>query len=454
MPRIVQVAHDFTCQWCWIGLSQTKRLKAEFGVEIEWLPFEQWPEDMDFPDPSPPPVHPANRPKTPTRLQFAMAAEGLSPVTARPYTLRTTRAHQAVEIAKRYGVADQLVDRIYSAYWRHGLDIDRIDLLLLLARGLVPGEAEMKRALEELPDRSALTVFDDPAYAKGIYNLPSFIIDGERYAEQPYTVLREALFGADPYEPSLLHPWEYGGIESHANGGKETDEGSRRMVRADVRPYRAIEFPAAPLDRPTVVMNMVATIDGKILSGGRDEAVMDLGSQVDHETLRQLEHSVQAVMIGAGTLRATKGIWYPKHLFRFVVSRSGALDRSSRFFTDVPERAFVVTASPDGNGEDVLQLGTGEVDFHRLLTHLRQNLGIETLLVEGGSELNAQFLERELADELFLTIAPKIKLGRETPTYAGGEPLPRERIQNYTLLEHHQVGSEIFLRYRRERVSV
>lgn len=421
MPRTIQVAHDFTCQWCWIGLSQAKRLRAEFGVEIEWLPFEQYPEGMDFPAPSTPTVHHEGRPRTPSRMNLALAAEGLEPPLARPYALRTTRAHQAVEVAKRFGVADMLVERIYGAYWRHGLDIDRIDVLLLLAKGLIADEGLLRASLEELPDQGAITLYDDAAYASGFFNLPTFVIEGERYAEQPYMVLRQALLETQP---------EF------------------------VSPYRSLDFPAAPPNRPYVVMNMVATIDGKILSGNRDEAVMDLGSTVDHATLRQLEHSVQAVMIGAGTLRATKGIWYPRHLFRFVLTASGVLDRASRFFTDVPERAFVVLSSPDVAGSDVLRFGAENLDFCAMLRHLRQELGIETLLVEGGSELNAQFLERELADELFLTVAPKIKLGRDTPTYAGGEPLPRERIQNYRLIEHHRAGDEIFLRYRRRADSV
>jgi riboflavin biosynthesis pyrimidine reductase len=52
-------------------------------------------------------------------------------------------------------------------------------------------------------------------------------------------------------------------------------------------------------------------------------------------------------------------------------------------------------------------------------------------------------------DELFLTIAPKVRLGRDVPTYAGGEALPREAIQRFSLVEHQAVGDEIFLRYRR-----
>ena len=69
----------------------------------------------------------------------------------------------------------------------------------------------------------------------------------------------------------------------------------------------------------------------------------------------------------------------------------------------------------------------------------------------GGSELNAQLLKADVVDELFLTVAPKIKLGRDVPTYAGGEPLPREAILDFDLLESHVLGDEVFLRYRRRR---
>jgi riboflavin biosynthesis pyrimidine reductase len=70
--------------------------------------------------------------------------------------------------------------------------------------------------------------------------------------------------------------------------------------------------------------------------------------------------------------------------------------------------------------------------------------------VLGGSEINAQVLENNLVDELFMTLAPKIKLGRDVPTYADGNALPRHALQQYDLVEHHAVNNELFLRYRRK----
>lgn len=44
---------------------------------------------------------------------------------------------------------------------------------------------------EQFADR--IVGFDAPAYKTGIFNVPTFIIAGERYAEQPYLVLEKAV---------------------------------------------------------------------------------------------------------------------------------------------------------------------------------------------------------------------------------------------------------------------
>ena len=98
--------------------------------------------------------------------------------------------------------------------------------------------------------------------------------------------------------------------------------------------------------------------------------------------------------------------------------------------------------------------GSHHLNFHSLdglLADLRLNFGIERLLVEGGSEVNASFLSKDLVEELFLTIAPKIRLGRDLPTYAGGDPFPRGHMPAFELLSCQTIEDEVFLRYRRKR---
>jgi riboflavin biosynthesis pyrimidine reductase len=211
-------------------------------------------------------------------------------------------------------------------------------------------------------------------------------------------------------------------------------------------PYRDLTFPPAPSDRPFVYINMVSTIDGKILTGHRDEPVMDLGSAVDHRVMRHLESIADAIMLGAGSLRATPGLHYPAGPLRIVVSASGRLPFERPFFVQSPSETFVATDAHVSLPEGVRRLPG---DLRACLASLRRDFGVRRLLCEGGSELNASLLALDLVDELFLTLAPKVKLGRDVPTYADGEPLSRANVQAYSLVECHRIEDEVFLRYRR-----
>lgn len=220
--------------------------------------------------------------------------------------------------------------------------------------------------------------------------------------------------------------------------------------------YTHLDFPVhnAPEWRPYTFINMVATIDGKVVSGARGEPVADLGSDVDHQLMRRIEGAAQAVLIGAESQRSSSGIWYPPGLRRIVATTSGNVLAESRFFSDEPGNAWVFcteqsTLPPLPPEVSVVRFTGQRIDWRDAVRHIREQMAVERLLVEGGSNLNGQMLGADLVDELFLTIAPKVKLGDDVPTYAGGEPLPRERLQQYFLLDAHRVGDELFLRYRR-----
>src|SRR5687768_10379308 len=155
--------------------------------------------------------------------------------------------------------------------------------------------------------------------------------------------------------------------------------------------------------RPYVVINMVATIDGKIITGERGEPVNDLGSDVDHLMMRRIQNSVDAVLIGANNQRTTPKIWYPTEMVRIVVTRSGNVLYPSRFFDDAPEKAIVFCTEKSKlpalpSETTIVVLGREAINWNDGLAYLLEN-GVEKLLVEGGSEVNAQLLSQELVDE-------------------------------------------------------
>ena len=221
---------------------------------------------------------------------------------------------------------------------------------------------------------------------------------------------------------------------------------------SSVSAYSDLIWPEPTANRPYILMNMVSTIDGKILTGERDEPVMDLGTKNDHATLRFIESNVDAVMIGAGSLRATPKIWYPKGLKRFVVTASGKISTQNRFFSDDPDLAWIVTnefSTIEDRTAQTLKSPGKELDWEWILNELRVNLGVKSLLIEGGSILNSALFHAGVIDEIFLTIAPKIRLGEDVPTMADGLSFSRDQIQNFALVSHNSIGDELFLRYRK-----
>jgi riboflavin biosynthesis pyrimidine reductase/predicted DsbA family dithiol-disulfide isomerase len=419
MSLTIPVAHDFICQWCWIGFFQAKKLQLEFGVQIDWLGYELYPKEMVIED-SVRKAEPANRPPTLSRFALLMAAEGMTlPLVPKPPKVRTYNAHQAVEYAKTEGVQDAIVEAIYRAFWEDGRDINRIETLCELAEGIVSDISAMKEAMlnDQFGDR--VVDFDDAAFEAGVYNVPTFFIGDHRLAEQPFAAIRKAmveLVGGEP-ETAL---------------------------------YKDIRFTNPHSDRPFTFMNMVSTIDGKIITGERDESVSDLGSDVDHLLMRRLEQKADAVLVGANSLRASGSKWNPETHVRVVVTRSGDVPWDSQFLNNGNP---IILTTKDAKFETpsavtVIRAGEFELDWQNAFQQLLDR-GIQVMNILGGSEINAQLLERNLIDEIFMTLAPKIKLGSETPTIAGGKPLSRQDVQKFNLIGNEAIGDEIFLRYKR-----
>ncbi len=220
--------------------------------------------------------------------------------------------------------------------------------------------------------------------------------------------------------------------------------------------YTQLAFPEPPAHRPYIFLNMVATVDGKTLQGPRGSSAKGLGSATDQLLMRRLQHCADAAMLGAGTLRVGPVI-YPPHLWRAVVTSTGDLPLGNRFFVDAPHRVIIVAPHtlPEVTkqrllhaGFQLILAGSSRVDLSRAVTLLREQFGIKKLLVEGGATLNFSFLEAGLMDELFLTIAPKVKGGATLPTVVDGPGLPADEVRRLELLSVYRAGSELYLRYR------
>ena len=245
-----------------------------------------------------------------------------------------------------------------------------------------------------------------------------------------------------------------------------------RLAAEDV--YLDISFPTRRTSkRPYVVINMVASLDGRAAVSAKAGSI---GSGIDRNLMRSLRARADAVMVGAGTIRAEKlTLAVPGNLAQAREARGLKPQPLAIVATatgDVPLRANLLGSSPD----DLLILASTEtpeeclrvlsshacvevvpnkiatpgarLDLKRALETLKGRFAVDLLLVEGGPTLNHSLVSLGLADELFLTLAPKL-LGGERPgalAILEGPPLPTKDTEA-KLVSIHLAQGELFLRY-------
>jgi predicted DsbA family dithiol-disulfide isomerase len=194
MSLEIQVAHDILCPWCWIALSQARRLEMSYPVSVRWIGYELFPEGLDWPAPSDSAPEPENKPRTLTRVQFAAMLEGIKfPKVERPHHMRIHNALEALEFASDAGFGREAVGRLYEAYWREGRAVNEPDVICDALRPWLADEEGLRAALDERRFADRIVPFDDEANARGVYNVPTFFIGEERLAEMPYSTLALAV---------------------------------------------------------------------------------------------------------------------------------------------------------------------------------------------------------------------------------------------------------------------
>ena len=213
-------------------------------------------------------------------------------------------------------------------------------------------------------------------------------------------------------------------------------------------------------DRPYLVLNFATTLDGRAAIDGRSGPI---GSATDTEMLQRLRTRVDAVMIGAGTMRAERyGRMVSDPELRayreetglaadplaVLVSNRLELPWDAKLFTDGGGEVVIFTASEEEPPEtatsvEVVRHPEG-VDLDGALAWLLAERKIRSVLCEGGPTLHGRLREAGLVDELFLTIAPKVA-GGEGPRVLEGALADVDRVELAWLLE---AESELFGRYR------
>ena len=225
----------------------------------------------------------------------------------------------------------------------------------------------------------------------------------------------------------------------------------------ELRPWEA-----AHAERPHVLTNFALTLDGRATIGGRSG---EIGTGSDTAMLVGLRTRVDAVMIGAGTMRAERygrPVRDPAKRERreaeglapdpLLVVISGRMDLpwDADVFCDGAEEVLIFTASdadpPETETTVRVERHEGQVDLVAAMRHLRLERGIRGLLCEGGPHLHADLHQAGLVDEMFVTLAPKLAGGAGPGLLEG--LAEAERPLELAWLLHEPGTGELFTRYK------
>jgi len=197
----------------------------------------------------------------------------------------------------------------------------------------------------------------------------------------------------------------------------------------------------APADRPAVAVNMIASLDGRITVDGRARG---LANRADYELFHALRARVDAVMVGAQTVRVES--YGPMEALAVLVTRTADVPPDVGLLAAPDNRVAVLTPSPDATlpecAAEVSYLRGTLVDGLRALRHEH---AVHSLLCEGGPQLLGDLIRDGLVDELHLVIAPKLAAGIDPLTIVSGPSL--DPPPELSLLSVHESGGYLFTRW-------
>ncbi|MGD0818967.1 MAG: 2,5-diamino-6-(ribosylamino)-4(3H)-pyrimidinone 5'-phosphate reductase [Methanomassiliicoccales archaeon] len=194
--------------------------------------------------------------------------------------------------------------------------------------------------------------------------------------------------------------------------------------------------------------------DGKIAT--KEHRQIRISSPEDLERVKSLRASVDAILVGVGTVLAddphltVKGLPPEKNPLRVVLDSHGR----------TPDRAKVV----NGNARtlvvtneaciktwataQVMRAGKDMVDLTILLPKLYE-MGFRTLLVEGGGETIWSFFRLNMVDVYSVYVGNDILGGRTAPSPVDGEGFLEDEKMHLELRTVERLGDGVLLTYER-----
>ncbi|MBC8061912.1 MAG: bifunctional diaminohydroxyphosphoribosylaminopyrimidine deaminase/5-amino-6-(5-phosphoribosylamino)uracil reductase RibD [Clostridiaceae bacterium] len=188
---------------------------------------------------------------------------------------------------------------------------------------------------------------------------------------------------------------------------------------------------------PFCLMKTAMTLDGKIATYTGDSQWVT--GELSREYVHQLRHRVAGIMVGIGTVLSdnpsltTRLQWgIGSDPIRIIVDSSGRIPLEAKVL-NIKSKARTIIATTEKvdkgkikaleeKGAEIIitPVKNGRVDLVFLMKALGERK-IDSVMLEGGSELNYSALQDGIVDKVYAFIAPQILGGNTAKTSVGGQ---------------------------------
>lgn len=196
--------------------------------------------------------------------------------------------------------------------------------------------------------------------------------------------------------------------------------------------------------KPYCLMKTAMTLDGKIATASGDSKWISNTSSRAY--VHKLRHRFSAIMVGVGTVLADDPLLNTRledkkgvDPIKVIVDTHCKIPQNARLLTSSSRAKIIIATTQMADNKKVSQLEekgakilitpikNGKVDLQELMKSLG-DLGIDSVLLEGGGTLNYSALETGIVDEVITFIAPKIIGGDNAKTPVEG--IGRDLMKN------------------------
>jgi 2,5-diamino-6-(ribosylamino)-4(3H)-pyrimidinone 5'-phosphate reductase len=215
-------------------------------------------------------------------------------------------------------------------------------------------------------------------------------------------------------------------------------------------------------EKPYIILSAAMTIDGKIASRAGDP---ELSDEEDWREVHKLRAQVDAIMVGKGTiLKDNPKLHIKIHdhagYYRIIIDSNLNIPIESNVISFQPEKYPTIICTTENvpinkikkyeQKVKIIQSGKGEkVDLRKLMPLLK-DYEIQTILLEGGGNLNWSFIKEDLINEIRLTVAPWIVGGKDAISLVEGMGFKKmSEAKRFDLIEVRHRNNYVLLSYKR-----